>query len=171
MSTYFKKGSWNAVCDVCGFVFKSHELKQRWDGMRVCKEDWEPRHPSDFQRVKGEKSPPPWTSPDDTEGTETLITKAAAETYATTDTRYSIWIKSTGANAKIVFPQLDDATALTEYPTSIGRRYRIYSDADSTDNITLQSSGTSVFVGSTTLIADQTIIVEGIPGQNIWLRK
>ena len=23
--------SWNAICDSCGFKFKSHELRRRWD--------------------------------------------------------------------------------------------------------------------------------------------
>ena len=41
-------GDWNAICDVCGFKFKSCDLKERWDGVMVCKEDWEPRHPSDY---------------------------------------------------------------------------------------------------------------------------
>ena len=43
-------GQWNVLCDVCGMKFKSGDIKKRWDGLRVCAEDWEPRHPMDFFR-------------------------------------------------------------------------------------------------------------------------
>lgn len=46
----YKKGSWNVICDVCGFKYKKEEVRLRWDGLVVCKEDWESRHPSDFYR-------------------------------------------------------------------------------------------------------------------------
>lgn len=46
--TYYKHGDYNAICDVCGFKFKGSQLKKRWDGMRVCEEDWEMRHPMDL---------------------------------------------------------------------------------------------------------------------------
>lgn len=60
----FKMGTWNAICDVCGFQRKADEMKLTWDGKRVCKEDWEPRHPQEF--VRGESGSPalPWTRPE-----------------------------------------------------------------------------------------------------------
>lgn len=45
MKQYYKSGSWNAVCDVCGLRFKSSSLKKRWDGLYTCNKDWEPKHP------------------------------------------------------------------------------------------------------------------------------
>ena len=57
-------GSWNALCDVCGFKFKARDLKKRWDGAYVCKDDWEPRHPSDLYRPPIEDPSVPWTRPD-----------------------------------------------------------------------------------------------------------
>jgi len=63
--TYAKKGDHNAICDVCGFKKKASQLKLRWDGLRVCKEDWEPRHPSDYYRAPmGVESQVPWTRPE-----------------------------------------------------------------------------------------------------------
>lgn len=53
-----------ARCDSCGFVFKAIELRPRWDGLMVCKKDWEPRHPLDFYRVTRTETGPPWTRPD-----------------------------------------------------------------------------------------------------------
>jgi hypothetical protein len=41
----------NVICDRCGFKFKAGELRRTWDGLWVCREDWEPRHPQDY--VKG----------------------------------------------------------------------------------------------------------------------
>lgn len=60
-------GDWNAICDLCGFKFKASQLRRRWDGMRVCPEDYEERHPQDF--LKGIKDNPsvPWTRPDSDE--------------------------------------------------------------------------------------------------------
>tara|TARA_Y100001938_G_C8037220_1_gene404025 strand:+ start:142 stop:471 length:330 start_codon:yes stop_codon:yes gene_type:complete len=34
-----------AICDRCGFAVKYLELKQEWNGLRVCDECFEPKHP------------------------------------------------------------------------------------------------------------------------------
>ncbi len=57
-------GSWNAICDVCGFKFKSYQLRPRWDGLMVCKEDYETRHPQEMLKAKPEKIKPPWVRPE-----------------------------------------------------------------------------------------------------------
>lgn len=59
------KGDWNATCDVCGFKYKASDLQERWDGLMVCDEDWEERHPQDFlreSRVEDDQSVP-WSRP------------------------------------------------------------------------------------------------------------
>lgn len=38
------------MCDVCGRKFKASILKQRWDGLMCCEQDWEIRQPQDFVR-------------------------------------------------------------------------------------------------------------------------
>lgn len=43
-------GSHNELCDVCGFKFKTEDMHTRWDGLRVCHDDYEERHPMDFFR-------------------------------------------------------------------------------------------------------------------------
>lgn len=55
MKNHLILGNWNALCDSCGRKFKALDLQKRWDGLMVCKEDWEMRHPSDFLRVQKEK--------------------------------------------------------------------------------------------------------------------
>jgi hypothetical protein len=52
MGTYYKKGSANAICDVCGLKYKLDYLQKRWDGLWVCPDDFELRHPQDFIRTK-----------------------------------------------------------------------------------------------------------------------
>lgn len=54
-NTTWVNGQWNAICDVCGVKFKIGQLKKRWDGFLVCKDDWETRHPMDFIRLPDEK--------------------------------------------------------------------------------------------------------------------
>jgi len=41
----FKKGDNLAVCDICGFTYYASQLRMTWDGLAVCKEDYEPKHP------------------------------------------------------------------------------------------------------------------------------
>jgi len=50
--THFKKGSWNGICDVCGFKFKFTELQKRWDGLICCHKDFEQDHPQKYIRVR-----------------------------------------------------------------------------------------------------------------------
>lgn len=57
---YFKSGAWNAICDVCGHKYKSTEMLKRWDGLMVCKSDWEPDHPQKFLRVREDKISTEW---------------------------------------------------------------------------------------------------------------
>ncbi len=61
---HYKKGEWKGICDICGFLFHSSDLKETWTGLYVDKACWEPRHPADFQ--KGIKDDPSveWTRPE-----------------------------------------------------------------------------------------------------------
>ena len=51
----FKSGDNWVVCDVCGLDIYASSSKERWDGLIVCPEDWEMRHPQDFVRSKKDK--------------------------------------------------------------------------------------------------------------------
>ena len=61
--THYKKGDWNASCDRCGFDFKASELRREWQGLMVCKDCWEPRHPADTFRMPRVERPVAWTRP------------------------------------------------------------------------------------------------------------
>ena len=58
-------GTWNGLCDICGFKCKAEDMLLRWDGFMVDRKCWEPRQPQDFLRsVREYSNPPPWTRPD-----------------------------------------------------------------------------------------------------------
>jgi len=63
MQNFLRLGDWNAICDSCGRKFKASQLLRRWDGLMVCKQDYEVRHPQDFLRVKQERIAVPWSRP------------------------------------------------------------------------------------------------------------
>lgn len=63
MSNYVPT-QWNAVCDVCGFKFKSSKLKTDWRGLKVCHKDFELRHPQDLIQIPSDDSSVPWTRPE-----------------------------------------------------------------------------------------------------------
>lgn len=65
--SYYKAGSYNVICDVCGFEFKADEVKKRWDGLMVCNEDFEHDHPQKHIRVREDSLTVAWVrnEPDD----------------------------------------------------------------------------------------------------------
>jgi hypothetical protein len=74
---YLLIGSYNAICDQCGFKFKNISMRTQWDGLRVCKDCFEVRQPQDFVRgVKDEQSVPiarPDSEPTFTEVAQSLV--------------------------------------------------------------------------------------------------
>jgi hypothetical protein len=63
-SPRYDRGDWAAICDSCGRKLKGSDLRQRWDGLKVCSADWEPRQPQDFVRGVADYQAPPWTRPE-----------------------------------------------------------------------------------------------------------
>lgn len=62
--TYFLSGQYNAICDRCGFKFKSSELKKDWQGLMVCEKDFETRHPQTLIKTTTEGAFPEWSRPE-----------------------------------------------------------------------------------------------------------
>lgn len=48
-------GDHYCYCEVCGFKTRRSQTRRRWDGAIVCAADWEPRHPQDTIRIRGER--------------------------------------------------------------------------------------------------------------------
>jgi len=51
---YIPGDNW-VECDVCGMDIYASDSKKRWDGLIVCPDDWEVRHPQDFVRARKDK--------------------------------------------------------------------------------------------------------------------
>jgi hypothetical protein len=60
-SPMYVPGNWNAICDVCGREYKASDLRQRWDGLMVDGDCWEPRQPQDYVHGVADIQTPPFT--------------------------------------------------------------------------------------------------------------
>jgi hypothetical protein len=59
----YDSGQFNLYCDVCKKKIKASDAKHRWDGLIVCPDDWEQRHPQDFVKAKIDKISVPFSRP------------------------------------------------------------------------------------------------------------
>lgn len=62
--TYYKRGTYNAICEVCGFQYKADEMQERYDGALVCDADYETKHPLEYSRVINDNQTVPRPSPE-----------------------------------------------------------------------------------------------------------
>lgn len=62
--SYYKPGTWNVICQLCGVQFKSDQIRKRWDGLMVCESDYETRHILDFIKPTTDQVSVPFTSPE-----------------------------------------------------------------------------------------------------------
>jgi len=61
---YFKPNSFNRICDRCGSKRKAEDTRREWNGLIVCKEHWEARHPQDKLKGKKDRQSVPNPRPD-----------------------------------------------------------------------------------------------------------
>ena len=98
MKNHLILGDWNVLCDSCGRKFKASQVQKRWDGLMVCKEDWEMRHPQDFLRVQKEKIAVPFSRPYPAQ--DTFIpwnyTDREADTIGIVETLSKLYAKNIG---------------------------------------------------------------------------
>jgi len=52
------------ICDRCGFEFPLRELRKEWTGLRVCRADFDKRHPQEFVRGIADKQALPDPRPE-----------------------------------------------------------------------------------------------------------
>lgn len=57
-------GDFWRICDRCGRKIRQSETRKTWDGLWVCPDDWEPRHPQDFVTGKTDKQSVPEPRPE-----------------------------------------------------------------------------------------------------------
>lgn len=61
--SYVSGDHWK-ICDVCGFKYRASQTSKRWDGLMVCREDFEERHPQDFVRGRVDRQNVPNPRPE-----------------------------------------------------------------------------------------------------------
>lgn len=57
----WKSGDWYVSCDVCSRQIHASKSKKRWDGLIVCPEDFEHRHPQELIKVRPERQGVPFS--------------------------------------------------------------------------------------------------------------
>jgi len=72
-------GDYYVICDRCGFKKRVSQTRKEWNGLLVCTDCWEPRHPQDFVKAKRDIQRVPIARPDKT---TTLRTTALSGTAA-----------------------------------------------------------------------------------------
>ena len=60
---YYAKGTYNAICSICGVKMKANEMVRNWQGLWRCPDCNEPRQPQDFVRGIQDVITPPWSQP------------------------------------------------------------------------------------------------------------
>lgn len=62
----FRPGDYWMSCDRCGIDYRQSQMKKEWNGLIVCDECWEPRHPQDFVRASKDQiaTPAGFTRPE-----------------------------------------------------------------------------------------------------------
>ena len=68
---YYAHGDFNRICDRCGFKFKASQTRMEWNGLIVCHECYEERHPQDFVRGRRDRQAVQHPRP---EGTDNFLT-------------------------------------------------------------------------------------------------
>ena len=70
---YYRNGSWNVICDICGEKRKAHELRKTWDGFMACRDGcWYERNPQDFVKGVPDRQAVPWSRPEPTDSFVTV---------------------------------------------------------------------------------------------------
>lgn len=64
MKNWLKLGDYNCICDSCGRKFKASTMRKRWDGLFVCQDDFEIKHPQLTLKTHADKQVVPIPRPD-----------------------------------------------------------------------------------------------------------
>ena len=78
---YQPGNNWD-TCDRCGFEFRVSKMKQEWNGLSVCKDCWDPRHPQDFLRIDPEQIVADQVGTEDTTANATYVTDTGTDALA-----------------------------------------------------------------------------------------
>ena len=85
MKRPYKAGEYLVHCDQCARQFYASEVQKRWDGLMVCKDDYESRHSQDFVRAVPDSPPLPFVRKNaaDIDLASTVISAVTGAAYST----------------------------------------------------------------------------------------
>jgi hypothetical protein len=119
--TYIAGDFWR-ICDRCGFRKRSSETFRTWDGLYVCEEDFETRHPQDLVRGRRDDQnvPDPRPEPVDTiiGPLQTAISVAAVAGASTINVSSSVRFTGTDAIGVMLNDGSNERHAVLSIPTS-----------------------------------------------------
>jgi hypothetical protein len=174
--TQWISGDWNAICDICGFQFKASELRENWKHQRVCKDDFETRHPQEFVRARPESPQVPWSRSDDTQGvvdetdlvSEPLGTPSLTLTASADAQVYHCTLNSSGGwgTWELRLPSANNAT-YRGFTTAIS----VYLDAGETNRTLTISTVSGTIRGGVILTPGMTARYINYPATNTWQRE
>lgn len=120
------KGDFWRICEECGFKKRASETMKRWDGLYVCREDFEERHPQDFVKGRADIQTVPDPRPESvaaTIGPLTTTVSAAANPGATSISVASSVrflaadhigiLLDSGDEYRVIIQDVPDSTSLT----------------------------------------------------------
>ena len=139
---YLAIGDYNAICDVCGVKYKASQLQLRWDGMRVCKRDYEDKHPLLFIHPIQEEGTIAWTRPN-TGYAADAVTTITSNTVLTT--QQEVPIDATNGNITITLP------AASVYTVAYGSGITFQRIDSSSYTVTIQRAGADTIMGGTSI--------------------
>ena len=101
------KGDYWMICDRCGFQYRKSQMRETWDHLWVCPDDYDPRHPQLDIRAIPDDQRIPVARPDQSSelGSTTVGTTAAADASSLILTDASTLIKGDSIGVT-----LDDGT-------------------------------------------------------------
>lgn len=88
-------GDFWRICDRCGAKTRASMTFRTWDGLYVCRDDWETRHPQDFVRGRRDDQNVPNPRPEPSDTIIGPLTTALSVAAAAADTTLSV-VSSTG---------------------------------------------------------------------------
>lgn len=97
-STIYIAGDWNFCCDRCGFQYKSSVAKHEWNGLIVCPQCYEGRHPQDFVRGRIDRTGVAW------------VRSCCEPAFVTPDTTHELLANDVSAQSEVSSPMLFEET-------------------------------------------------------------
>jgi hypothetical protein len=166
----YRPGDWKAVCDLCGLDYMASELLEDYLGRRVCRKDFETRHPQEFVRPKIEKITPEWTRPTDHSADIAVSGGALVTVSADPDTLiYHFEGTPAPGSELVVLPQANAAGWGNNSYTVV-----LHNKDDTTTYTLVHTSGNQALIHTHpygyNILPGTTCRVQNIPSQNIWVR-